>query len=181
MKPAISALALSVLMMVGPAPRQAKAATPKVVYPHGDKLAMKWKGGSPIKLGPHERVAFLMLLTIDNLQGQCQLFFHRYCTLEELVKGKKTDQGMLGLKVNPAWDKSYKYAVGVSGKTVGMSARPTQKGLGGFLWIQREFGGDCYFNPHGTATGKSKKVGWYSFTGIDLSRDAMPGGSEARF
>ena len=172
-------LAFCVLLVVGPAPRSAEAATPGVAYPHGDKLEVKGKDGSPLHLKEPEKVAFLMLMTIDNLEDQCQLLLNKFCTLEELVHGMKTSQGMLGLKVDPARDQNYTYAVGVSGKVVGLSARPKKPGLGGWLWIHREFGGQCYFNPHGPATAKSQKLGGYSFTGIDLTRDAMPGGSEA--
>ncbi len=147
----------------------APAATAGIAVPQGNQLEIKWKGGSPLKLKPPEEVAFIVLVSIDNLQDQCQLFFQKFCTLPELVKGMKTSQGVIGLSVNPAQDKNYHYAVGISGKEFAISARPARPGVGGWLWIQHEFGHDLYFNPQGTATGKNKKVGNYSLN-ADFTR-----------
>lgn len=61
-------------------------------------------------------MAFIVLVRIDNLQDQRQLFFEKFSALPELAKGMKTDQGTMGLSANPSCDKNYHYAVGLSGK-----------------------------------------------------------------
>lgn len=44
-----------------------------------------FRRGSQLQLTQPEQTAFLVLLTVDTREGQCQLFFHEYCTLKELV------------------------------------------------------------------------------------------------
>jgi hypothetical protein len=152
-------------------PDHGEAALPSgIALPKDADLEIKWPGGSPLKLKPPEEVAFMLLANIDNLQDQCQLFFKRFCSLAELVRGTKTGQEVIGLRVNPARDENYHYALGISGKEFVVSAVPARPGLGGWFLVQHEFGQDCYFNPRGPATAKDgKKIGEYSF-GADFTR-----------
>lgn len=143
----------------------------EIQVPKGVQFEMKWDDGSPLNVKPQEEVAFILISDISNLQNiPCQLNLNRFCSLAELVKGVKTDSRVEGLTVDPAQDKDYHFNLTITGETFQVAAVPTRPALGGWLYVKQEFGSDCYFNPHGPATTKDKKIGDFSVFGGNFER-----------
>jgi len=149
----------AVLLLAVPSSAKAPAG---IALPKGTQLLAGYQGHDPLKLKPEEQVAYLILWSIHSLEKRCHEELDHYCKLDELVRGVPgKDKRIIGLKVDPARDPNYRYAIDTTSdyKT---SAEPRRAGLAGFLDDQTTMGG-IYYNPNGAATRKDTELtsnGW---------------------
>ncbi len=132
--------------------------------------------GPVVKLKPEEQVAFLFVSAITDLEGKClNKFFGgpgRLCSLADLVKGVRTNGGILGLSQDPIRDSNYHYSVTIVGQDCLILAVPRRAGLGGFAYVGSPGGmnGDTYFNPGGADMSQAKKLGEMGYSGQGFRR-----------
>lgn len=135
---------------------------PGAVLPAGTRVdTLQLAGGTPLKLKPHEALAFIFVTEVKTLRMELG-HFH---TVAELVKGVKTRAGLKGLSLDPATDKAYRYTLTHAGKKYRLKAVPQRPGLGGWLLVGDDDNADIYFNPHGAASTKDEKIGAYGTSG----------------
>jgi hypothetical protein len=139
-----------------------------VEMPSGTRISIsRWDDLSDAKLNPQESVALLFLMSMQRIEFYCNSDLHRYCTIEEMVKGVERGQGKktVGLARDPADDGNYTYTIKTSGKAYQIAAIPKHAGIGG--WLADIAGpmedGEYHFNPSGPASTKDKKPFGHAF------------------
>lgn len=120
-----------------------------------------------VPLKQQEKIAVMFIEAISFMEDDCRLHLDRGCTLAELVAGPKSSGWNIGkLKYDPARDPNYKYTVTIAGRGWKASANPQRAGLGGFFVDgTRGITADTYYNAHGPATAKDKRLGEISVSG----------------
>jgi len=148
-----------------------------ILLPRGTRVSVKYEDGSEVKLKAEEQVAFVFLVSMEDLEGYCWsgAYLGRACSLDELIQGLRAKTGgTLGLSQNPNQDPNYRYELTISssGKRYQLEAVPRRAGLGGFLFVgegDSEFG-DFYYNPGGVATTEARKLGDMNVSGDNFKR-----------
>ncbi len=127
------------------------------------KVSAKYDNGENVQFKPQEKVAFIFMESIENLERQCRnTALHRECSLDELIKSIHTsttdgNKVTIGLDHDPGKDSNYQYSIRSSGDRWTGEARPRRTGLGGFYFEQTNFGlAQLYFNPSGAASATSR-------------------------
>jgi hypothetical protein len=141
-----------------------------VRLPEGTTVNAQYEDGTQVTFKTQEQVAFLFVEDIWLLERDtCQDDLHRFCPLDEMVRGVQGNGGRVGFKRSPLEDSAYRYVVTISGKQCRIEAVPRRAGLGGFLLVGAKFGpSDFYYNPTGAATVNDKKLPSHGFDGDDF-------------
>lgn len=139
--------------------------------PEGTTVNAQYEDGTQASFRPPEQVALVFVVDIRILESDtCADALHRFCSLEELVKGVKDKEGQaVGFKSSPLEDPAYRYTVTLSDRKYQIEAAPLLPGLGGFLLRGAQYGPvDFYYNSTGAATANDKKLAGHGFDGDDF-------------
>lgn len=109
----------------------------------------------PIALKPAEKIALMILIAIEQIEGDSVMEAHHACSLDELVAGPvRADGSLIGrLKADPRQDPNYTYTVNASGTAWEAHATAKKPGLAGFCFFAKGITiADATYNPSGTAS-----------------------------
>jgi len=167
------------LLLTSPIWCRVAQAAAGVAVPAGTQLStLKYNdpAGTVVQLKPAEQVAFLFVYGLQNLESNCLSTFFggpgSLCSLDELAKGVRGKNGIIGLNTDPAQDSNYQYKLEIIGQDCVIRAMPQHAGLGGFTYIGSPSGmnGNFYYNPTGADMIQAKRLGEMGYSGKGFTR-----------
>jgi hypothetical protein len=120
----------------------------------------------PVALKQPEKVAFLFVSAIEQIEGECWRAGNHVCTISELVAGPVVKgEHIKGLKFDPGTDPNYAYTITSDDMGWQMHATAKRPGLMGFCVDGHNFiVMTVMYNRSGTATNKDTP---FTSTGIE--------------